>query len=97
MAAAMNYSYVIAGEDPYWPEGVGPTKGYYVYGDLVLMKVPLREYLHQRFDAIQRSQRGKADAVAQFEAGVERSGARVPREEIEAHKASMEKANLTEF
>ncbi len=98
MAAAMNYAYVKAGEDPYWPEGVGPNPdGYYVYGDLVLMKVPLKDYLVQRFEAIQQSKRGKNEAVARFEAEVEASGSSVPREEIAALKSSYERANRKEI
>jgi len=96
MAAAWNYSYVEPGIDPYWPEGVGPTDGKYVYGDLVLMKVPLREYLVQRHEAIQRAKQGKANAVARFEAEVEKSGSRVPREEIAAMQDSYKRANLKE-
>ena len=83
--AARNWSPVIAGRDPYWPDGLAPdNKGYYVFGDLILMKTNMKDYLLQRWEDIQRSQHAPADAIAKFKSDVERSGGDVPEEIIQS-------------
>lgn len=48
--------------DPYWPEGIIPTNGFYIEGDVILMKVPILEYARKRKAEIERSE-GRPDAV----------------------------------
>ena len=56
---------VTVDRDPYWPEGFEPnTEGYYIHGDLVLMKRPYVDHLK---DEIAKVKRGKGGAKALME------------------------------
>lgn len=81
--ASRQWSPVISGRDPYWPDGLAPdSKGYYVRGDLIMMKVNMKDYLLQRWEDIQRANNAPADTIAKFKSDVERSGGDVPDEII---------------
>lgn len=82
--AAKGYSPVISGQDPYWPEGLSPdNKGYFVFGDLIMVKIPMKDYLLQRWEDIQRSNHAPTQAIERFKADVERDGGDVPEEIIQ--------------
>lgn len=82
--AAKQYSPVMSGKDPYWPEGLSPdNKGYYVFGDLILVKVSMRDYILQRWEDIQRANLAPKSAIDKFKSDVERAGGDVPQEIID--------------
>lgn len=51
-------------EDGYWPEGLAPTDGHYVTGDLILVKCPLETYIKRRKHEIGISE-GSTKAIVQ--------------------------------
>lgn len=60
-------------KDPWWPEGVPPDgEDKYVFGDLVLMKIPLRPYLEEKERNRLRAERATASKMREFKAGLER-------------------------
>jgi len=54
---------VTVDRDPYWPEGFEyDTNGYFIHGDLVLMKRPYIDHLKDEIEKVKRSQ-GSAKAL----------------------------------
>lgn len=81
--AQWGYELVVAGKDPFWPEGIKPNKeGHFTFGDAILMKIPFLKYLIKRVEAISLSERGLDDRLEKFKADVEGSGGVVPEEFI---------------
>jgi len=68
------YSHVTL-DDPYWPEGLPPTNGHYVYGDVVLMKCPLIRELKKREEAKQMSDAQAMSTFSKFEKTIDEAGA----------------------
>ena len=65
--------------DPYLPEGLEPdVSGNYIYGDCILTKVDLRQYLLRRYENIKRSERATKDKIDKFKHDVEAEGGDVP-------------------
>ena len=59
---------LVTPKDPYLPEGVPPDgEGKFVFGDAVLMKIPLRKYAKKQLKAIQKSERALSSKVKDFE------------------------------
>lgn len=71
-------------EDGFWPEGVAPNEsGYYVEGDLVLMKIPILEYAKKRKGEIERSE-ARPDAIRRaMDAEASQYGMVVSQSELE--------------
>lgn len=54
-------------KDPWWPEGVPPdSEKKYVFGDAVLMKIPLRQYLEEKERNRLRAERATASKMREF-------------------------------
>ena len=72
-----NYSFVTI-KDPYWPEGLKPDNNdQYRYGDLILMKCPIEDYVEKRMKEIKKSNIAAANDLRKFEARAQRDGVSV--------------------
>ena len=70
-------------EDPYWPEGVPPdAEGKYVYGDAVLMKIPLEVWMNKRIADSERSERAGKSLKRKFEQTAKAEGAGISEDAI---------------
>lgn len=59
---------LVTPDDPYLPEGLPPdAEGKYVFGDAVLMKIPLRKYAEKQMREVAKSERATKDIVRKFE------------------------------
>ena len=67
---------VCVDRDPYWPEGFAPDAGhgYFLHGDLVLMKRPYVEHLKDEIAKVKRSQGSAKALVDEFEEMTRREG-----------------------
>ncbi len=60
-------------KDSYWPEGVPPDgEDKYVFGDAVLMKIPLRAYLDEKERSRLRAEHATAAKMREFKSNLER-------------------------
>lgn len=67
---------VIVDRDPYWPEGFNAdTNGYFIYGDLVLMKRPYADHLKDEIQKVKMSKGSTKALQAEFEATAAAEGA----------------------
>jgi len=54
-------------EDKYWPEGVPRnTEGHYQWGDAVLMKIPIRNFLKKREKETKKANKAPAQLMQKF-------------------------------
>lgn len=61
--------------DPYWPEGLVPdAEGYFVFGDLILMKRKYVDHLRDEVERIKRSRGGAKAAMDEFNELAKREG-----------------------
>ena len=75
---------LVTEKDGYWPEGIPPdSKGCFIRGDLILMKVKLEDHLERRRDEIRRGNIGRKVITEQFQRELKHVGAEVSEEEIE--------------
>lgn len=75
-----NYSLVTV-NDGYWPEGVRSNgEGHYEFGDLVLMKISLEDFIAKRKPEIEASNRQAAAELKRFEGERKKLGADVDDE-----------------
>jgi len=75
------FSFVKYPEDPYWPEGVPPNgEGVYEFGDVVLMKCALRDFLIKRAEEIEQSESAAKAKLAKFQGDALRAGVGISRE-----------------
>jgi len=81
-----NYGYSLVTEiDGYWPEGIPPdSKGCFVRGDLILMKVPLEDWILRRKDELKRAGVGRKVNTQQHQNLCKHLGAEVDEDEINA-------------
>jgi len=60
-------------KDPYWPEGIPPDgEDKYVFGDAVLMKIPLRQFLEKKARDKARAEKATASKMREFQASLAR-------------------------
>ena len=79
-----NADFVIP-KDKMWPEGLKRNaEGHYQFGDAVLMKVPLADYIAQKKDEMQRSNRRSKAMIKKHQADVRKvdKGAVMSDEEV---------------
>ena len=77
-----NYS-LVTEADGYWPEGIPPNGSkVFVRGDLVLMKVPLEDWIERRKGELKRAGVGRKVLQEQFQNQCRHVGAQVSEEEI---------------
>lgn len=75
-------------KDPWWPEGIPPDGEHkYVFGDSVLMKIPLRQYLEEKERNRLRAERATASKMREFKTSLERRAGKdaVDEELIKEH------------
>jgi len=71
-------------KDGYWPEGIPPdSKGNFIRGDLILMKVRVEDHLERRRDEIRRGSIGREVVTQQFQNELKHVGAEVSKQELE--------------
>lgn len=59
---------VTADRDPYWPEGFTPeSNGYFIHGDLVLMKRPYVDHLKEEIEKVKRGKGATQALQDEFE------------------------------
>lgn len=67
-----NYSFLTK-EDNYWPEGVPRNaEGHYQYGDAVLMKIPIRDFLKKREKELKKANEAPVARMRQFKKSLPR-------------------------
>jgi hypothetical protein len=75
---------VKASDEDYWPEGVMPNQdGAYTNGDVILMKMPLEEYLQKRKREIMMSEQAPKRIMAQFKSEARSVGLELKDEDLE--------------
>lgn len=80
---AWGYTPVVPVDD-YIPEGLPPdSTDYYVYGDLILVKIPLDAYLKKREQDIDRGDKAAKQKLRKYEEDSRRSGVGVSQHEVE--------------
>jgi len=71
-------------DDPYWPEGVPPdAEGKYVFGDLVMMKCPILNWIRKRKREIEASERAPEASKRAFMQEAKNHGIDVTEEVLE--------------
>lgn len=69
-------SAVSVDHDPYWPEGFEPSaQGFFIHGNLILMKRPYINHLKDEISRIKRSKGSAKAKMDEFNELVEREGA----------------------
>ena len=82
--AKWNYSPVNMDEDNYWPDGQPPNaEGNYIFGDLILVKCPLIDYLRRKLMEKKLSEGGARAKLEKFHSDMDREGAAIPDAEME--------------
>ncbi len=77
------YTPVNIDTDPYWPESVPPdVNGNYVFGDLILVKCRLIDYLKRQLEDMQRSKSASQAKLDGWQAQMEKAGASIPESMI---------------
>lgn len=73
---SQGWDFVLAGKDPFWPEmtPMGADGYYHFGGDMVLMKIPLYEYLLKRKEDIMRSDNAPKQVIANFQEKMRKQG-----------------------
>ena len=67
--------------DDYWPDGHVPdAEGKYVTGDLVCVKIPIREHVKKRREAAELSERMGKSMKSTFQGEMRSEGADIPEE-----------------
>ena len=80
----MGAAQVKANDLLFWPEGVDPDgEGKYVYGDLVLVQIPLINELRRRAEAREISTRGARAKLDQFKSQMKREASDIPESLID--------------
>jgi len=75
---------LVTEKDGYWPEGIPPdSKGNFIRGDLILMKVLVADHLERRRDEIKRGSIGRTVVTEQFQRELKHVGAEVSKKELE--------------
>ena len=70
-------------DDGYWPEGIPPdSKGNFIRGDLIFVKVTVEDFLERRKDEIKRGNIGRKIVTQQFQNTLKHTGAQVSDEEV---------------
>lgn len=65
-----NYDFLTK-EDSYWPEGVRRNEeGHYQWGDAVLMKIPIRDYIAKRKRELRKADQAPVVAMRKFKASL---------------------------
>ncbi len=78
-------SAVTVDRDPYWPEGMEPSaQGFFIHGDLILMKRPYVDHLKDEISRLKRSKVGAKSAMDEFKELAKREGAGLTDQEQEA-------------
>jgi len=66
---------VIVDRDPYWPEGFDyDASGYFIHGDLVLMKRPYVDHLKEEIEKVKRGKGATKALQDEFEEMTKREG-----------------------
>lgn len=70
--------------DDYWPEGHIPdAEGKYVKGDLVFVKIPIKEHMKHRKAAVALSERQVKSVKQKFKSDMKKQGTDIPDEWME--------------
>ena len=78
------YTPVNIDTDPYWPESVPPdVNGNYVFGDLILVKCRLIDYLKRQLEDLKRSKSASQAKLDGWQAQMEKAGASIPESMIQ--------------
>jgi len=85
-AMADGYTFVEADKSEYIPELIAPGADNFFHfgGDLILMKIPLYDYLKMQMFNIQKSENASKNTLAKFRAITEKEGIDVPQEMIDS-------------
>jgi len=79
--------FVVAGKDPYWPEGLEPdAEGHYRFMDTVLMKIPLDRWTEKRKREIDRANREADNVRRAFKRRVSEADRRAVIDEEDLYK-----------
>jgi len=85
MRLALGYSFVTP-EDKLWPEGAErDANGHYVFGDAVLMKIPLRKYIDQIKEDRDMTDKQLSSLEAEFADKLGEDGARMSKDELDSY------------
>ncbi len=75
---------VKCGENLYWPEGIKRNpEGYYAFGDLVLMRMPMMKHLEERKDSVDTARAGAKTRLNQFSQQMKAQGAEISQDDID--------------
>ena len=67
--------------DPYYPEGLKPNaEGQYVFGDVVLMKIPLEAHMARKKRDTEKANRAAKNRAKEFEDEAKKDGAEITDE-----------------
>jgi hypothetical protein len=73
-----NFDYVVAGQDSVWPEGAKlDANNHYVFGDAILMKCRIEDYLAKRKKEVAKSEKAYKAEVDKYRASLRRVGRQV--------------------
>ncbi len=69
---------MVAGQDKVWPEGVTPNgSGHYQFGDAILMKCRIEDYVAKRMREIKKAERARKNEEQKFNASLRKIGKQV--------------------
>lgn len=87
----IKYGYeMVTVKDPYFPEGTElSAESTFVFGDAVLMKIPLRKYAEKQMRAEAKSNRAAADRMKEFKTALESRRVEICDEYIEKRKKDL--------
>lgn len=78
------YTPVKRDTDPYWPESIPPdSNGNYVFGDLILVKCRLIDYLKRQLEDMKRSKSAPQAKLDGWKTEMEKQGASIPESMIQ--------------
>ena len=82
------YYPVVADKDKFAPEGLSPKNGYYIFGDLILVKRPLTRQIQERMEQIKRA-RGATNEFKKFQRELDQHGAAISDNEMDKFLSSI--------
>jgi len=72
------FDYVVVGQDNVWPEGVKPNgEGHYQFGDAILMKCRIEDYIEKRKHEIAKSEKAYKAKRDEYQASLRKIGRQV--------------------
>ena len=81
---ALNFGHtLVTVDDGYWPEGIPPdSKGNFIRGDLIFVKVLVEDFLARRKDEVTGGNIGRKVLTEQFQNQLKHVGANVDEDEL---------------